>query len=645
MTPLLPALFLALLTLWSGTFAGGATSLGAMSAHAALLAFCLLAGSRWRDPLALGRWNRWLVPGWILATVASWWAGPAHRAGILAVLLLPAFLLIPSAVANAWSNARRRQRGVAGVCLLLGLVAVVALLRWWLQGSPRAAMPLGHHNLLAGWLILTWPVGLVPLRRAGAWRAIAAIVAAVSVVALAASSSFLAACAFLIQALAAAAWWKRARPWLALALLVVWIGPALAAREGGQTTASSRSSTQLHRAREVVSGTDRSASARVVYARAGWEGFARRPLLGWGPGSTPWTVTRFVRPVSGLNPPSEIVGDLHSLPVQVAYELGLVGISLSGAILAVFAVRRYREFYRATDRILLRAACLGLVGGAVFSLGNSSSSILALPAAVAVLAGAALASGPPQQLSRGALSLGLGLFYVAPVVLLLLPYELAHLHYQRATTAPDPERALTAIRRAAEIDPRFPLYRARAAWLAADLHGVDRETAANARRAAEQGHELALLWLVAGAMAIDVGEPWAPEALNRARRLDPLSPLPAFHLLRARPFSRDAVDLGRFATTTEPRLVAAVFWERYPEIWARVAEGAAGEALTGDSAPPRPGASSPGNAIGPTVLLALTMDARPALSFSLFAFRRSPWPADVAPVELRSERLAPLRQR
>ena len=177
-----------------------------------------------------------------------------------------------------------------------------------------------------------------------------------AVAALAASGSFLASCALVVQSLVAASWWKRARPWLALAVLVVWIGPTVARLASERIApvqgsalsepAPRRQPTHLERAQRIVSRDDSSWRSRAVYAKAGWEGFAERPLLGWGPGSVPWTATRFTKPVPLLNPPSEIVGDLHSWPVQLGYETGMTGLILCAALVLLFTQRRLGELRR-----------------------------------------------------------------------------------------------------------------------------------------------------------------------------------------------------------------------------------------------------------------------------------------------------------
>jgi O-antigen ligase len=634
---LLPALFLGLLTFSTGTFPGGATFAGASLTQAAALAFCLVAAASWRDPLGLGTRGRWLPLALVLVVAASWWASPVERAGRVGLLLLPAFLLLPAAVAECWRGADERRRGIAAISLLTAATALWALVDWGLRGYPRAAMPLGHHNLLAGWLVLVWPLSLPAALRPGTgrWPALAAL--ALTVPALLGTGSLVGLLALAIQLLLVSWWWRPLRIWLLGSALVTAL--LLAPRGVG-----------------VLFGTDLSAGARSVYWHAGWRGVVSRPLLGWGPGSVPWTVGDHIWSMSGVSPPSEIVGDLHSLPLQVLYELGLVGLLLSSGLFVWFVVRRSGERIIAADGQLLQASLVALVGGVVFFLGNAPLAVTALPAAAALVAGAALASGRESK-APNLTAVGKNLYlspnppraravllvaYVLPVALFLIPLDRAQFHYQCATTAADDTTALHQVTRAQEIDPAFPLYRARAALLQERLQGPTAEIARQARLAAEQAPGVGPLWLAAGTLGRRADESWAAEALERAWQLDRLSGLVAFHLMRAKTGRPQAVALGAHALLTEPRLAAAVYWEEHQELWDAVIEEIhARTAKIGPKLEPlvreRPVPPESGE---PVVLLALTLDEVPAVSFSLYAFRRSPWPTALAGVPLRSSRLA-----
>jgi hypothetical protein len=626
----LPAGFLALLTFWSGTFSGGATFAGAATTHACLLTFALLGAAAWRDPLGLGRFGRWLAPALLLVTLVSWLCGPVPRAGVTGVVLLPAYLLIPAAVTACWTRPRERRLGLWALGLVVGLVATLAVLRWQIQSPHGAAMPLGNKNLLAGWLVILWPVGLASLSGHRLARIGAALVGVLVVVALVGTDSLLAAFAVVVQALLAAMWWKRARvwAWLGVGALVILIGLGVARAGGGWASGgppggdgvtSTGAPRGLQRTARVVSGTDRSLRLRVGYARAGWLGLSKRPLLGWGPGSASWTGGQFLEPVAGLNPASEVVGDLHSWPVQLGYEMGFPGLGLVAAIGWLFTRRRRQELAEIGERVIPKAALLGLAGGAVYLVGNAPVAVVALPAALAVIAGVALAGTPRPLLGSRRSLLGFSFLYVVPAVLVLLPLDRAHLSHQRALGATTRAAALAHVRRAQELDSRFPLYQARAAWLTAELAGPDAAVAEEARRAAAGAQHLAPLWLAAGTLAVEAALPWAEDALERARQLDPLAPLPAFHLLRARPEREDAVELGVSAVRGDRRLARAVFWDQHPRLRATVLANLKIEV-------PDPG--------GSTALLVQSMDTRPAIAFSLFAFRRSMWPVDIAAVEV-----------
>ncbi len=619
----LPALVLALLTFWSGTLFGGATFSGAASAHLALLGLSALAAPAWHDPLALG-WRGRLLPLALLVAVGlSWWLSPVERAGRAGLVLLPALLLAPAAVARCWRNRQVRALGLAAVSLVTGATALASLLWWWRQGSTRAAMPLGHHNLLAVSLVLLWPIAVLPLRQSRAAQRLARVVAGLAAAALVASGSLLAAIALATQGLLVARWWPRTRVWVAALCLL-----ALA--------------TQIPRGARLIRNSDLSLQARATYLAAGWRGSLSRPALGWGPGSVPWTATRFLRPRAGVNPPSEIVGDLHSLPVQLAYEIGLPGLLLALATIGLFARRRLVESPAAQDPQLLRASLVSLAGGAVFTLGNSALAILALPFAAALAAGAALSASAMQGASNHRPGRAVVAVYLGAAVLTLLPLDRAHFHYQRALGQGLDPATLERLARASALDPDFPLYRARSAWLAARLGHGAASAATEARKAAHDAVGVAPLWLAAGILAADAGKPWAQSALETAARLDPLSPLAAFHRMRLQPGHPEAPRWGAQALEAEPRLAAAHFWADHRDlrrlVLERLAPGAGASArrilesvgAIGNSATPS----------GEGLSLALTLDTEAAVSFSLYAFRRSPWPAALAPVALDARLLA-----
>jgi hypothetical protein len=437
---LLPPLLLGLFAAWCGSFAGGATFSGSAGGAAALLAAVAAAGPGWRDPLRLGR-GRLLPLGLWAAAAASAWCSPVERAGRVGVILLPAFLWLPAVVERCWGERRRLRRGLRATSAVVAAVSSWALLDWAGGfGSPieRAAMPLGHHTLLAAWLAMLLPLAVVAAREAAPWRWLGIAAGLLAAAALLASRSAAGLLALAAEVVLAWVWRREAvgeglsrrrtkprpesegvagedlsgrrlgsrpeRKAVAGEILSrekpaseprrggiprwTWIAGCLALAAAGALL--------LHRAGQSLVGGDLSLQVRGSYWVAGWRGFLARPALGWGPGSVAWTASRFLSPVPaalpGANPVGEAVGELHALPPEIAYELGLAGLLVAAALVAAFVRRRCGELRAAADRPVLAASLLALAGGAVAGMGTGALRITALPLAAAVVAGAGLAA-------------------------------------------------------------------------------------------------------------------------------------------------------------------------------------------------------------------------------------------------------------
>ena len=434
---------------------------------------------------------------------------------------------------------------------------------------------------------------------------------------------------------------------------------------------------------------DPSLLARRTYAEAAASGFAERPLLGWGPGSTSWTLANHWRPAPGVHPPGEVVTDAHSLLAQAPYELGVAGSLLLLAVVVRYGQRRLSELVRpppapagegegaaGTDGALLAAAMLGLLGAGVCLAFGVFAVVTAVPAVVILnlgLASAARSAGCAGLLTRcrrrrpglraakrllsGQWRRGLRFAFLLWLVAALVwtwqrtsaarSYELAvATETMAAEAAPAPEAAPAAeaapvaartadlLAGAAARDPSFPLYQARLdPWAAA-----------------EAADGLAPLWLLAGVdRELDVER--RRLALERACDLDPLSALAPFELMRLEREAGAAATDPRVAARAarailaEPFLLAASTFEGDPDLrseihrrirsWPGLPPGwlAAFEELwfgldwsNGREGPPRD-------------VLSVDADGRLAVSFSLFAFRRPPWPLSIGAVPLRSHRL------
>lgn len=603
LVPHLPAALLLLFTGWAGTFHVGAEAHWTLAGHLALWLFAGLFGGP--SVLRWGRGGRLLLAALAISVLASHLASPVTRAGRLGVLLLPAFLLVPSAVARCWASTAARRRGLLSLSLVVGIVAGWSLVGWWFLATPGASLPFGHHGLLAAWLLATLPLAILPWRDGGAGRAVAAVAGAAGLTALLGTRSLAAALAAGVVAVALAA--RGRRGWLGLA------------------TVAAVATSQLPRLGAILSGTDASTTARWSYLQAGWRGLIERPVLGWGPGSTRWTLPEHLWPIPGIHAPDQVVTDVHCLPLQLAYELGWSGLLLIVGLALVFLRRRPEV----SDPTLRRAALAGLAALAIVSLAGRPLAAPAIPLAAMIGLGAMLAAEAPSA-PRSRQARVATIAVVAATAALALPLDLAHLAYDRAVRAEDREGQARHLGRAVALDPGFPLYRARLAWLEGDRD--------QARDAAERARAVAPLWTVAGILAQDAGDAWSREALMRACRLSPLATIAPFRLT----FEEGAEELRAQWTArallAEPLVAAAVAWRDQGPVlraavnaigrldgvdpgwraWLEQVVGARGEPGTDDS----------------LQVLALAMDADPKTSLSLYAFRRRPWPIDLARIEI-----------
>lgn len=584
MTGLIPPLLLLLFGAWCGTFAGSASATGSTVGAAVLLLAVLQ--SPWSDPLRLGRFGS-LLPLilWIVAALSAW-RSPVPRASWMVLLLLPAFFLLPGAVARCWNGLSSR-----GITVLVIGVSIWALIDHAVRDLPRVAMPLGQHNLLASWLVILLPLSLATAREPGIWRWVGLAGGILPAVTILATLSLAGNLALAAEALIALVWILRKRRSWAWGLIPLVLVAGLGLWS------------QRARIASIVAGQDLSMRGRVVYYEGALGGFRARPILGWGPGSAAWTAAAFFDPIPGVSPVGESVGELHSLPLHVAYEMGAVGLVVAFVLGAAFFVRRISEMGEDPVRF---AGLVGFCGAAVASLGSAALSVTALPVAVAVVMGAALGETAAPVRRRPVL------LYVLAAAVGLAPLQAARWAYERQELA-------TAIR----LDPGFPLYRMRQALLQRD--------AGMALGAARDAPGVATLWTVAGILGGDRA------ALERACALDPFNPFPPFYLMTLDPGAEEASRRGAHALLAEPRLAAATFWETHPGLldrtdnilrrWPEVDPGWKEELVRRFP--------SPSERRGPTGRLGLEIDADPPLSLSLHTFRRRPFPVEWPLVQVR----------
>lgn len=643
LAPLLPAALALAFAAWCGTFGDGATWQAAAVAWVLLMASAAGVGRDWRDPWRLGFAGSLLLWALLAAVLLSWGVSPVRRAGTVGVVLLPAFLWLPAGIARAWASEAGRRRGLRALSVAVGGVAAASLVFWLSGETPRPALPVGQHLHLTAWLLLLLPLAVLPWRDGRGWRWLAVASGGLAVTAVLAGRTLTGGLALLLEAgLALSGLVRRgarapagrgraltALPALLLALVVVLLwGDAVA----------------------VVRGTDPSYAARRVYWSAGWAGLTARPVVGFGPGSTAWTLPSFLRPVPGVNPPTEVVGDLHLLPLGVAYETGVPGLVLALAAVGLFVARRGRKLATAPDPPLVRAGLIALAGGAVAGLATGDWRVTALPVAAAVAAGAALAGsagagpsgGSTSSWSTGRLAAGV---YLLAAVVALVPALLAHRAYDLAVGGPRGE-ALRRLDRAVALDPGFPLYRARRGWLLAEVDGEGAAAAADSLRAARAALGVAPLWLTAGAVSEAAGDnASAAFAYERACSLDPLGALPPFRLAQIGSPVHDPLAVAARSLAADPRLAAAVWWRGREGLLERTVDTLATSrgldegwrAALVERADDPSGTAAGVDATGE---LALVFDAAAVDSVSLHLFRRRPWGARLAGVGVDSEAAA-----
>ncbi len=500
--PLILFLFAAFL----GGFHSGAVASSVIMGMAILVACALYAA--WRaeilDPLRLGQalertpkatWRRailgllpWLV---LLVGLGALANSPVPRSGRLALCLFPWGLMLVPAMARSTPSPERRAVAQKGFALSLAVVSAWALHDWF-TGSPRPAMPLGHHGLLALWLVAIMPVAVLPTllqpaHKAGlAGRLSVQLVAALGLLTLLATRSLAGALGLSAQVLWIA--WRGFREPHAL---------APRARRGRRVLAMGAALMFLAvvAAPRLVTALrvgDRSVEARWVYLVHAFEGLAARPWLGWGPGSSSWTAAQFG---GGFGQPGgEVVTDLHSLPAEILYESGVLGFLGVLVVAAAWIAARARSARSASRSSEARAWTQSVGAGALGLLVSATVSgffdvmaiwllipvLLGLHMGVEVEVAAALQAAPERSAAEprrtaesgvpkshtwersGHWVVALGMLLVLVLAWVPIRPLLAQLSWQesqRRVDEHDRSSNIQSLERAVLWDPAFPLYR------------------------------------------------------------------------------------------------------------------------------------------------------------------------------------------
>ncbi len=424
---------------------------------AALLVPALLLALRAFDsaqPLALPA-RAWTALASFLGVVvlASAVASPFRGSAVLwsaPLLSAVALFFVTSDWVNAGESAVRRAQLLTGAGLLLAVVALASTTLWIhaLSGriggaiwAVRNPYPLGHPNYTAGLALLMLPVfSALAVRDFGSRRIgwLAAAVLAIGMLITSGSRGGLLGLLVLVvvhvPAIARALRWKL---WIVILVGLLAALAVLAANPRTRTLLAGATG----RAALQTSDVQRSAMAEAGYLMG-----HDRPLLGWGPGTTPLAYPVYRHQLDGG---AENVLQLHSVPVQLWAELGAGGL-LAGLALVVLALRATRASPAA------RGVVLAVSGYAVFCLTDWQFDIPVFAFAIALAAALVAPAAPARAGKRGLVLGGAVLATILVVAVLGRRDPTPELNVRALALARDPtqsEAAVALLKRSRTLNP------------------------------------------------------------------------------------------------------------------------------------------------------------------------------------------------
>lgn len=354
------------------------------------VAFIIGAGARRPVPRLGAALDLGLVL-WAAGAVLGAWLSP-YRDASLDAALLPLAGVSLAYVLRGWmgfdpAESRERARIVVLVLGVLAVVFVAVSWTYWLVVDVRPArtagaswaevwqllnaQPFGHANYTAGFVLLTLPVLATHVITARGLARLAWLVAALAALALVPVSNSRGGMLGIFVLLLGAGGLALSTARLPMrARMLVLAGVVVVA--GAVYLGSSHVRTLLARS-EWSPVAEAPARLRTATTKAGWAMGWDRPLVGWGPGTVTQVYPRYRARVAGG---VDTVLQLHSAPVQVWAENGLVGVLALVALGAGVGMRTWRlrvggvaaHAGTRADRTRAWAMVFALGGYAVFAL-------------------------------------------------------------------------------------------------------------------------------------------------------------------------------------------------------------------------------------------------------------------------------------
>ncbi len=417
-----------------------------------------------------------------IAVIASAASSPYRGVSVLAACMplagVAAFLLVHDWLAHDLASHSRRLLLVAG--LASAAISLTCIGQWFvydlnqihslhefaarLQG--RNAHPLGHSNYTAGLALLAFPwPALLALSKRGRARAGWAAIALLPLVMLFTSASrggFIG-----IAAMGIAALWQArlSRRELLLAFIAIIAAGVALAYAHPRTRA-------LVFQTSFATAPNLSNVQRTAMAKGGLLMTRARPLLGWGPGSTPLAFPKFRAQLDGG---VEDAYQLHSTPVQLLADLGIIGFGTAAILLllaAMAAVGVRRSKVGELPLPARSAAALALAGYGAFALTDYQLDVPVFTFSIAVLA--ALLAKPlkvPASPRQRRVLTAAGLLALGAIALLGRPDPTPEMNVRALTLAAKPgqsaqlDEAITLLRESLKKNPDQEIAHFNLGWL------------------------------------------------------------------------------------------------------------------------------------------------------------------------------------